>query len=191
MTDARSGADARGLMQLLPGTASLVAKRNGLSWAGGDSLYDPSTNIVLGTRYLAQMAQRYSGAPWLASAAYNAGPNKVDQWLTARGTLDPDLFVVSIPYKETREYVARVMAFAVIYDWRLNGNALAMSSRMTRIGSPYVLPSPGAVRKQVACPAPAAAVARTARDTAPATPAAMQPAPAAASSAPASPDAQP
>ena len=191
MTDARSGADARGLMQLLPGTASLVAKRNGLSWAGGDSLYDPSTNIVLGTRYLAQMAQRYSGAPWLASAAYNAGPNKVDQWLTARGTLDPDLFVVSIPYKETREYVARVMAFAVIYDWRLNGNALAMSSRMTRIGSPYALPSPGAVRKQVACPAPAAAVARTARDTAPATPAAMQPAPAAASSAPASPDAQP
>jgi soluble lytic murein transglycosylase len=137
------------------------------------------------------MAQRYSGAPWLASAAYNAGPNKVDQWLTARGTLDPDLFVVSIPYKETREYVARVMAFAVIYDWRLNGNALAISSRMTRIGSPYSLPSPGAVRKQVSCPAPAAAVAHAGRDTAPATPAVMQPAPAAASSSPASPDAQP
>src|ERR1700754_2565297 len=191
MTDARSGADARGLMQLLPGTAALVAKRNGLAWSGGDSLYDPSTNIVLGTRYLAQMAQRYSGAPWLASAAYNAGPNKVDQWLTARGTLDPDLFLVSIPYKETREYVARVMAFAVIYDWRLNGNALAISSRMTRIGSPYSLPSPVAVRKQVSCPAPAAAVAHAGRDTAPATPAVMQPAPAAASSAPASPDAQP
>lgn len=189
MTDARSSADARGLMQLLPGTAALVAKRNGLSWAGGESLYDPSTNIVLGTRYLAQMAERYSGAPWLASAAYNAGPNKVDQWLTARGTLDPDLFVVSIPYKETREYVARVMAFAVIYDWRLNGNALAISSRMTRIGSTYALPSPGAVRKPVTCPSPAAA--RSAAAAGPAAPAVMQPAPAAASSAPASPDAQP
>jgi len=189
MTDARSGADARGLMQLLPGTAALVAKRNGLSWSGGESLYDPSTNIVLGTRYLAQMAERYSGAPWLASAAYNAGPNKVDQWLTARGTLDPDLFVVSIPYKETREYVARVMAFAVIYDWRLTGNALPITSRMTRIGSTYSLPSASAVRKPVTCPSPAAA--RSATIAVPAAPAVMQPAPAAATSAPGSPDAQP
>jgi soluble lytic murein transglycosylase len=189
MTDARSGADARGLMQLLPGTAALVAKRNGLSWSGGDSLYDPSTNIVLGTRYLAQMAARYNGAPWLASAAYNAGPNKVDQWLTARGTLDPDLFVVSIPYKETREYVARVMAFAVIYDWRLTGHAVSISSRMTRIGSTYSLPTPGAVRKPVTCPSPAAA--RSAAVAPPSAPTVMQPAPAAASSAPASPDAQP
>jgi len=180
MTDARSGADARGLMQLLPGTASLVAKRNGLAWSGGDSLYEPTTNIILGTRYLSQMAARYNGAPWLASAAYNAGPNKVDQWVSARGSLDPDLFVASIPYKETREYVARVMAFAVIYDWRLTGNALPIGSRMTRIGSTYALPAPGAVRKPVSCPAPS--VARPAPPTAPAV---TQPAPAEATSAPA------
>jgi soluble lytic murein transglycosylase len=180
MTDARSGADARGLMQLLPGTASLVAKRNGLAWSGGDSLYEPTTNIILGTRYLAQMAARYNGAPWLASAAYNAGPNKVDQWVGARGSLDPDLFVASIPYKETREYVARVMAFAVIYDWRLTGNALPIGSRMTRIGSTYAMPAPGAVRKPVSCPAPA--VAKPAPPTAPAV---TQPAPAEATSAPA------
>ncbi|SKB37923.1 transglycosylase SLT domain-containing protein [Luteibacter sp. 22Crub2.1] len=180
MTDARSGADARGLMQLLPGTASLVARRNGLAWSGGDSLYEPTTNIILGTRYLSQMAARYNGAPWLASAAYNAGPNKVDQWVSARGSLDPDLFVASIPYKETREYVARVMAFAVIYDWRLTGNALPIGSRMTRIGSTYALPSPGAVRRPVSCPAPL--VARPAPPTAPAV---TQPAPAEATSAPA------
>lgn len=180
MTDARSGADARGLMQLLPGTASLVARRNGLAWSGGDSLYEPTTNIILGTRYLAQMAARYNGAPWLASAAYNAGPNKVDQWVGARGSLDPDLFVASIPYKETREYVARVMAFAVIYDWRLTGNALPIGSRMTRIGSTYAMPAPGAVRKPVSCPAPA--VAKPAPPTAPAV---TQPAPAEATSAPA------
>jgi soluble lytic murein transglycosylase len=151
MSDARSGADARGLMQLLPGTAELVAKRNNLPWAGGQSLYDPAVNVVLGTRYLAQMAARYNGAPWLASAAYNAGPNKVDQWLSARGTLEPDLFVATIPFKETREYVARVMAFAVIYDWRLNERTIDIRQRMTPTGKTYSLPDSQTPRKQVQC----------------------------------------
>jgi soluble lytic murein transglycosylase len=152
VTDARSGADARGLMQLVPATAAKVAQRNGLSWSGGDSLYDPVVNVMLGTRYLAQLADRYNGAPWLASAAYNAGPAKVDQWLAARGTLPPDLFVASIPYKETREYVARVMAFAVIYDWRLSGAALAMDTRMTPFRQPYIRPDDQTPRKDVSCP---------------------------------------
>lgn len=152
MTDARSGADARGLMQLVPATAALVAKRNDLPWAGGDSLYDPATNVALGTRYLAQVAARFDGAPWLASAAYNAGPNRVDQWLAARGTLPPDLFIATIPYKETREYVARVMDYSVMYDWRLHGNALPVSSRLTPIGQAYVLPDGTTPRKAVDCP---------------------------------------
>jgi soluble lytic murein transglycosylase len=164
MPDAHSGADARGLMQLLPSTAALVAKRNGLDWGGGDSLYDPTTNIALGTRYLAQMAGRFNGAPWLASAAYNAGPGKVDQWLEARGSLAPDLFVATIPYKETREYVTRVMAFSVIYDWRQHGKAVAISERLTPIGQTYRLPDGQTQRKLVNCPAivtPAPAEATT------------------------------
>jgi soluble lytic murein transglycosylase len=164
VSDARSGADARGLMQLLPETAALVAKRNGLDWAGGDSLYDPATNIALGTRYLAQMAARFNGSPWLASAAYNAGPNKVDQWLAARGTLPTELFIATIPYKETREYVARVMAFSVIYDWRLDGHTVVpLATRMDAIGQPYVLPNASTVRREVSCPAavPAAAASTT------------------------------
>ena len=152
MSDARSGADARGLMQLLPGTAELVAKRNGLNWGGGDTLYDPTVNITLGTRYLAQMAERYNGAPWLASAAYNAGPGRVDQWLAARGTLTPELFVATIPFKETREYVARVMAFSVIYDWRLNGKEVPLTTRLSAIGQPYGLPNAMTVHKSVSCP---------------------------------------
>ncbi|WP_266170961.1 transglycosylase SLT domain-containing protein [Dyella subtropica] len=159
MSDARSGADARGLMQLLPSTAALVAKRNGLTWEGGDSLYDPVTNIILGTRYLAQMAERFNGAPWLASAAYNAGPGRVDQWLAARGSLAPDLFVASIPFKETREYVARVMAFAVIYDWRLNGKATTLAERMPAIGQAYKLPDGQTARRPAACPVVTAPVA--------------------------------
>ncbi|HKR76604.1 MAG TPA: transglycosylase SLT domain-containing protein, partial [Rhodanobacter sp.] len=154
MSDARSGADARGLMQLVPATAALVAKRNGLAWAGGDSLYDPAVNIALGTRYLAQMAARYNGAPWLASAAYNAGPNRVDLWVAARSSLPPDLFIATIPYKETREYVARVMDYSVMYDWRLHGKVLPMSDRLTPIGQPYALPTSLTPRKPVDCPTP-------------------------------------
>ena len=153
VNDARSGADARGLMQLLPATAALVARRNGLNWGGGDTLYDPSVNIELGTRYLAQLAARYNGAPWLTSAAYNAGPNRVDQWLAARGTLAPDLFIATMPFKETREYVARVMAFSLIYDWRLHGKVVPLASRLTAIGQPYGLPNAMTPRRPVDCPA--------------------------------------
>jgi soluble lytic murein transglycosylase len=156
MSDARSGADARGLMQLLPSTAVLVAKRNGIAWGGGDTLYDPVVNIALGTRYLAQMAARFNGAPWLASAAYNAGPGRVDQWLAARSSLqEPDLFTATMPFKETREYVARVMAFSVIYDWRMNGRAVALSERMPPIGQMYSLPNGRTPRRDVTCPASA------------------------------------
>jgi soluble lytic murein transglycosylase len=161
MSDAQSSADARGLMQLLPTTAALVAKRNGLDWGGGDTLYDPATNIALGTRYLAQMAARFNGSPWLASAAYNAGPNKVDQWLATRGMLAPDLFVATIPYRETREYVARVMAFSVIYDWRLNGTVIPLTTRLSTIGQPYATAAANAARKAVSCPSSAAPAAAT------------------------------
>lgn len=152
VSDAHSGADARGLMQLVPATAERVAREYGLAWNGGDSLYDPAVNVMLGTRYLAQMAARFDGSPWLASAAYNAGPNKVEQWLDARGTLAPDLFVATIPYKETREYVARVMAFSVIYDWRLDGKAIPLSRRMLPAGEAYGLPDVHTPRTSVACP---------------------------------------
>jgi soluble lytic murein transglycosylase len=130
MPRARSGADARGLMQLLPGTGMQVAKRIGVPWAGGESLYDPDTNLQLGTAYLRQMLERYDGQAYLAIAAYNAGPAPVDRWRAARGQLEPDMFIESIPWKETREYVARVLAFSVVYDWRLNGRAAPLGDRM-------------------------------------------------------------
>ncbi|MGN6327760.1 MAG: transglycosylase SLT domain-containing protein [Rhodanobacter sp.] len=167
MSDARSGADARGLMQLLPETGALVARRNGMAWGGGDTLYDPATNIALGTRYLAHMAARFDGSPWLASAAYNAGPNRVDQWLAARGTLAPDVFIASIPYKETREYVARVMAFSVIYDWRINGTVTPLTTRLSTIGQPYAMATANAPRKTISCPSSAAASPAAAASAAP------------------------
>jgi soluble lytic murein transglycosylase len=154
MFDARSGADARGLMQLVPSTAADVARRNGLPWSGGDSLFDPSVNIELGTRYLAQMADRFNGSLWLASAAYNAGAARANQWVDQRGELAPDIFVATIPFKETREYVARVMYYSVIYDWRLNGNAAPISTRMAPLSQVYSRPSGDAARKEIDCATP-------------------------------------
>jgi soluble lytic murein transglycosylase len=152
MPRARSGADARGLMQLLPGTGALTAKRLGIPWLGGESLYEPTTNIRLGTAYLRQMLDRFDGLPYLAIAAYNAGPTPVERWRLARAGLDPDFFIEAIPYKETRDYVARVLAFSVVYDWRLNGDAAPLSERMlgrlvtdARARRPFTCPTPTSV----------------------------------------------
>src|SRR6185312_2926998 len=112
-TDAHSGADAWGLMQLLPGTAKQLAKVEKVAFSTATDLFDPDLNIRLGTRYLADMALHYGGSPWLASAAYNAGADPVARWVDARDALEPDFFIETIPYKETREYVARVLAFSV------------------------------------------------------------------------------
>jgi len=152
-TDAKSGADAWGLMQLLPGTAKQLAKVEKVAYSSATDLFDPDLNIRLGTRYLADMALHYDGSPWLASAAYNAGTDPVGRWVNARDTLEPDFFIETIPYKETREYVARVLAFAVIYDWRLHGDAQSLASRLPRVGQAYVPPPADAPRKAVVCPA--------------------------------------
>ena len=153
VSNAQSGADARGLMQLLPGTAARLARADDLPYGGADDLDHATTNITLGTRYLARMAARFDGSPWLASAAYNAGPQPVERWLDARGTLAPDLFIATIPYRETRGYVESVLAFSLIYDWRLNGAPLALSARMSRIGTPFPPPDAAAARRAVRCPA--------------------------------------
>ena len=130
MRDARSSADARGLMQLLPGTGAQMAKATGQPWNGPDTLYRPLTNIRLGTAYLGRMLRTFDGRAALATAAYNAGPAPVLRWMKAR-PLDPiDIWVETIPYRETREYVARVLAFSVIYDWRLGGTQVPLSARL-------------------------------------------------------------
>jgi len=174
-TDARSGAGAYGLMQLLPGTAAQLARESGLPYDVANDLFDPDVNIPLGARYLAAMALRFDGSPWLASAAYNAGPLSVQRWVDARGSLEPDVFIATIPYQETREYVARVLSFTTMYDWRLHGDALPVSSRMPPIGTVYE-PGRTVPRKQVVCHLDANDAGRTAK--APATAASASPIPA-------------
>ena len=141
---ARSGANAMGLMQVLPATGAAVARRIGVAWAGAESLYDADTNIILGTAYLRQMLDDYGGQPYFAIAGYNAGPAPLNRWKSQRPGMDPDFWIETISYKETRDYVARVLAFSVIYDWRLNGDALTLSERMRGRS--------GGARKRFACP---------------------------------------
>ncbi len=126
---ARSGANAMGLMQVIPSTGAAVAKRLGIPYGGASDLYDSDTNIAIGTAYLREMENKY-GVPYVAIAAYNAGPAPTARWQSQRPNFDPDFWIETISYKETREYVARILAFSVIYDWRLNGNALPVTDRM-------------------------------------------------------------
>ncbi len=126
---ARSGANAMGLMQVLPGTGAATARSLGMPWSGAASLYDPDTNIALGTAYLRQMLDKYA-QPYFAIAAYNAGPAPTARWQSQRPGFEPDFWIETISYKETREYVARILAFSVIYDWRLNGKVVPVSERM-------------------------------------------------------------
>ena len=126
----RSHADARGLMQVVPGTGAGLAKRLGLPWRGGASLYEPELNIMLGTAYLRELEDKY-GQTYIAIAAYNAGPGPAARWLSQRPNMDADFWIETVSYKETRDYIARILAFSVIYDWRLNGgNAALITDRL-------------------------------------------------------------
>ncbi len=130
MPYARSGADARGLMQLLPSVGAHVARTLGIAWSGGDMLYQPQVSITLGSAFLREMLDRYNGRIYLAIGAYNAGAGPVNRWLAQRAQLDPDFWIETVSYKETRDYIMRVLAFSVIYDWRFDGKAVPLSDRM-------------------------------------------------------------
>lgn len=120
MHDVRSGAGALGLMQLMPATGRETARTLGLRVTDQD-LLQPGTNIRIGSRYLAQLLDDFNGNRALAAAAYNAGPNRVRQWLrqTSNNPLPLDAWIETIPFAETRNYVQNVLAFSVIYGYRM------------------------------------------------------------------------
>lgn len=118
--DAKSTAGAVGLMQLLPSTAKQTAQKNGLSFTLQD-LVKPEKNIALGSRYLDHLLNLFEGNRILAAAAYNAGPTRVKKWLNKdkEAQLAYDVWIETIPYKETRGYVQNILSFSVIYAYRL------------------------------------------------------------------------
>ncbi|MGP3790707.1 transglycosylase SLT domain-containing protein [Pseudomonas sp. B392_1p] len=120
MDDARSHAGAIGLMQLMPATARETARRFGISLNSTYQVLKPETNIQLGTAYLSQVSAQFDGNRILASAAYNAGPTRVRQWLRGADHLEFDVWVENIPFDETRQYVQNVLTYSVIYGQKLN-----------------------------------------------------------------------
>ena len=124
--NARSGVGARGLMQLMPSTAAILARRIGMSYSP-ERLYDADYNVRLGSTYLQKMIDDFGGSYVMAAASYNAGPNHMPEWTSICGdprtaSGDPLDFIECIPFSETRNYAMRTMETMEVYRARLNGN---------------------------------------------------------------------
>ncbi|MCB1755250.1 MAG: lytic transglycosylase domain-containing protein [Gammaproteobacteria bacterium] len=126
--DIQSGAGAVGLMQLMPATAKEVAKRHGKNHPG--DLTHADNNIRLGSSYLRFVMDKFNDNQILATAAYNAGPHRVNRWLPQDITLPADVWVDTIPYNETRNYVRAVTAYTTIFEWRMNHQITPLHKRM-------------------------------------------------------------
>jgi soluble lytic murein transglycosylase len=148
---ARSGANARGMMQLIPATARTVSRQMGMAYRGDESLYDPDYNMQLGSYHLGDMLEVQGGSYLLTTIAYNAGPLRATQWVPRCGDprgaqTDAVDFIECAPFTETRNYMMRVMENMQVYRARLNGGRApyTLSQEISRGGSPGPRPyAPG------------------------------------------------
>jgi soluble lytic murein transglycosylase len=134
---AGSPVGARGLMQLMPATGEWVARRLGEPPPSAGGLLEPARNLRYGAAYLKGLLERFGRQLALAAAAYNAGPGRVERWLPKDGAVPGDLWVETIPFSETRQYVAAVLAHAVVYQAR-------QGQPLRRIGELLPAVGPGA-----------------------------------------------
>lgn len=116
-----SSAGARGMMQLMPATAAIEARRIGVPYNGARLIDDPDYNVLIGSAHLSGLMDRFGGNLVFVAAAYNAGAGRVPQWLARNG--DPRMpggdmlrWIEDIPFSETRNYVQRVVENAFVYD---------------------------------------------------------------------------
>jgi len=148
----RSGANAWGLMQIIPSTGRRLARAEGVRRFRTAMLTDPQVNVRLGTRYFADLIKRF-GAAHLALASYNAGEHRVVRWQQERPGLDRDEFVDDIPFPETQNYVKRILGTAEDYRrlYPMSGSATASapasSQKTPRAGSTAQAPAKKPARK--------------------------------------------
>jgi len=128
---AQSPVGARGLMQVMPATGRQVASSIGARHSGAD-LYDVEQNVLLGSTYYRQLLDRYGGNRVFALTAYNAGPHRVDRWRNGAGdSVSVELWIETIPYRETRNYVQAVLAYNVVFA-HLMGEQAALLTPLER-----------------------------------------------------------
>ncbi len=139
VSNAKSGVGAAGLMQLMPATASWVAKRMGIGYSGG-MIHQQDTNIKLGTYYLRYTLDLMGGQAAMATAAYNAGPGRAKRWGMGEA-VEGAIYAETIPIYETRLYVQKVMANAYFYAHRLGTQVLTLKQRLGVVGGSSVFPS--------------------------------------------------
>ncbi|TXD96621.1 lytic transglycosylase domain-containing protein [Psychrobacter frigidicola] len=135
VTSARSNVGASGLMQIMPDTAKYIARNLGESYSATRA-NSGDTNIRYGTWYMSDILAKLNYQPVLATAGYNAGPNKAKRWQPTYGSLAADQYVESIAYGETRNYVKHVMENATIYS-SLLGRPQSISQRMGTIPAAF------------------------------------------------------
>src|SRR5258708_31011241 len=135
--DAVSRADARGVMQLVPSTASAIARRWHLSSPGRDGLFDPAIAVPLGAAYLRELLDRYGEQLALSLAAYKAGPAAIAHWLPP-GPMDADIWIENIPYNETRGYVQHILEHIVAFAYVSGAEPPRLAALM-----PVVAPAAG------------------------------------------------
>lgn len=126
---AKSGVGAAGVMQVMPGTAAWIAKRMNLGGYRQDKIHQLDTNVQLGTYYLRYTLDMMNGQTPLATAAYNAGPGRVKNWM-ADQPIEGAIYVENIPILETRAYVQKVMANTYFYAYRLGTKTQSLKQRL-------------------------------------------------------------
>lgn len=139
----RSSVGARGMMQLMPATAQITARKMGVDYSPS-MLDQPDYNMRLGSSFLGQLVNQFSGSYVMATAGYNAGPGRPPQWAAycgdpRGGSTDPIDFIECIPFSETRNYVMRVMENVQVYRAKLNGGSapITISTDLKRGGYGY------------------------------------------------------
>lgn len=114
-----SSAGARGLMQLMPDTAAMVARLEHIHYSSKAELFSREKNIHLGVAYLGYLAKRFDNHALLMTAAYNAGPGQLKYWLKNHSPKEVDIWIETLPWHETRNYLKNIIAFYAVYQYRL------------------------------------------------------------------------
>lgn len=129
MAPARSPVGAQGLMQVMPATGQWVANRIGMTDYSAARLREPRTNVRIGVNYMRMVHEANGGQEVLTSASYNAGPGRARRWRAAR-PLDGAVYVETIPFNETRDYVRKVLTNATIYAAMMEGKPQSLKKRL-------------------------------------------------------------